>query len=85
MNNTFSLQQISRTSNFDANLKSQQYRLKLMADFLRVKYENPKKKQSEVANHLGMSLSTLQRRRNIINMLLPYRIHQITLINEQKG
>ena len=39
-----------------------------MADFMRVKNENPKTKQSEIANMLGMS-SSLQRYRNDINML----------------
>ena len=75
MNNTFSLQQISRTSNLDANLISRQYKLNLMADFMRVKYKNPKLKQSELANQLGLSTSTLQRYRNDINMLSPYRLH----------
>ena len=46
-----------------------------MADFRRVKYKNPKMKQSEIANQLGLSYSILQRYRNDINMLLPYRIH----------
>ena len=46
-----------------------------MADFMRVKYENPKMKQSEIANQLGLSSSTLQRYRNDINMFSPYRIH----------
>ena len=44
-----------------------------MADFMRVKHENPRMKQSEIANQLGMSSSTLQRYRNDINMLSPYR------------
>ena len=74
MNNNFSLQQIQRTSNLDANLISRQYKLKLMADFMKVKYENPKMRQSGIANQLGMSSSTLQRYRNDINMLSPYRI-----------
>ena len=74
MNNNFSLQQIQRTSNLDANLISRQYKLNLMADFMKVKYENPKMKQSEIANQLGMSSSTLQRYRNDVNMLSPYRI-----------
>ena len=74
MNNNFSLQQIQKTSNLDANLISRQYKLNLMADFMRVKYENPRMKQSEIANQLGMSSSTLQRYRNDINMLSPYRI-----------
>ena len=75
MNNNFSLQQIQKTSNLDANLISRQYKLNLMADFMRVKYENPRMRQSEVANQLGMSSSTLQRYRNDINMLSPYRIN----------
>ena len=74
MNNTFSLKQIQKTSNLDANLISRQYKLNLMADFMRVKYENPKMKQSEIANQLGMSSTTVQRYRNDINMLSPYRI-----------
>ena len=46
-----------------------------MADFMRVKYENPKLKQSEIANQLGYSTSTLQRYRIDINMVSPYTIH----------
>ena len=75
MSNTFSLRQISRTSNLDANLISRQYKLNLMADFMRVKYENPKLKQSEIANQVSLSTSTLQGVRNDKNMLSPYRIH----------
>ena len=75
MNNSFSLQQIQKTSNLDANLISRQYKLNLMADFMRVKYENPKMKQCEIANQLGMSSSNVQRYRNDINMLSPYRIN----------
>ena len=75
MNNSFSLQQIQKTSNLVANLISRQCKLNLMADFMKVKYENPKMKQSEIANQLGMSSLTLQRYRNDINMLSPYRIN----------
>ena len=42
---------------------------------MRVKYENPKLKQSEIANQLCMFSSNLQRYRNDINMLSPYRIN----------
>ena len=59
MNNTFSLQEISRTSNLDANLISRQSKLDLMAKFLRVKYGNTKLKQSEIANKSVLSSSTL--------------------------
>ena len=75
MNNSFSLQQIQKTSNLDANLISRQYKLNLMADFMRVKNENPRMKQSEIVNQLGMSSITVQRYRNDINMLSPYRIN----------
>ena len=74
MNSSFSSQQIKKTSNHDANLISRQYKLNLMADFMQIKYENPKFKQSEIANRLGYPSSTLQRYRNDINMLSAYRI-----------
>ena len=75
MNNSFSLQQIQKTSNLYANLISMQYKLNLMADFMRVKYENRKLKKSEMSTTLGVSSSTLQTYRNDINMLSPYRIN----------
>ena len=78
MNNSCSLQQIEKTIDFDANLISRQYKLNLMADFMKVKCENPKLKQSEIANHLGYSTSTLQRYRNDKSMLSPYRIERNT-------
>ena len=73
--NSFSLQQMQKTSNLDANLISRQYKLNLMAHFLRLIYENPKTKQAEIANQLNLSSSTIQRYRNDIYMLSPYRIN----------
>ena len=55
-----------------------------MADFIQMKYENPKLKQSELAKQLGYSSSTLHRYRNDINMLYHTEVNQITPINEQK-
>ena len=52
-----------------------EYKLNLMADFMRVKNENPRMKLSQLANQLGMSSSTIQRYRNDINMLSPYTIN----------
>ena len=75
MINSFPLQQISGTGNLDSNLISPQYKLNLMADFMRFRYENPKMKQSELTNQLCYSTSTLQRYRNDLNMLSPYRNH----------
>ena len=75
MNNTPSLNEINKTANMDPNLLIKHYKLKLMNDFMHIKYQNPKMKQSEIANHLKMSSSTLQRYRNDINMLSSYRIN----------
>ena len=74
MNNTPSLNEINKTANMDPNLLTRHYKLKLMNDFMHNKYQNPKMKQSEIANHLKMSSSTSQRYRDDINMLSLYRI-----------
>ena len=74
MNNSFFLEQIQKTNILDANLISGQYKLNLMADFMLLNYENPIMKQSQIANQIGLSTTTLQRFRNDINMLSPYRI-----------
>ena len=71
---TISLQQLSKTVYLDSNLISRPYKLNLMVVFVRIKYEIPKLKQSQIANQLGYSSSTLQRHRNDINMASPYRI-----------
>ena len=73
--NTPSLAEINKTANMDPNLLTRHYKLKLMIDFMNIRYQNPKMKQSEIANNLNMSSSTLQRYRNDINMLSPYRIN----------
>ena len=75
MNNTPSLNEINKTANMDPNLLTRHYKVKLMNDFMHIKYQNPRMKQSEIANHLDMSTSTLQRYRNDINMLSLYRIN----------
>ena len=74
MNNTPSLNEINKTANMDPNLLTKHYKLKLMNDFMHIKYQNPKMRQSELANNLNISSSTLQRYRNDINMLSPCRI-----------
>ena len=74
MNNTPSLNEINKTANMDPNLLTRHYKLKLMNDFMHIKYQNPRMKLSDIADHLNMSSSILQRYRNDINMLSPYRI-----------
>ena len=73
--NTPSLSEINKTANMDPNLLTRHYKLRLMNDFMHMKYQNPQMKQSEIANNLNMSSSTSQRYRNDINMLSPYRIN----------
>ena len=57
----------------DPNLITRHYKLKLINDFINIRYQNPKLKQSEIASQLNMSTSTIQRHKNDINMLSPYR------------
>ena len=75
MNHTPSLNEKSKTANMDPNLLTRHYKLKLMNDFMYMKYQNPKLKQSELANNLNMSSFTIQRYRNDINMQSPYPIN----------
>ena len=75
MNHIPSLNEINRTANLDPNLLTRHYKLKIMNDFMYMKYQNPKLKQSELANNLNMSSSTIQRYRDDINMQSPYRIN----------
>ena len=84
MNNSFSLQQISKTGNLDSNLISCQNKLNLMNKIMQIKVEIPKTKQSETTDQLGYSSSTLKRYRN--DMLWFYRMKysKITIINAQK-
>ena len=42
MNNTPFLNEINKTANMKPNLLTRHYRLKLMNDFMYIKYQNPK-------------------------------------------
>ena len=75
MNNTPSLNERNKNSNMNPNMLTKYYKLKLMNDFMNIKYQNPKMTQSEISSQLNMSSSTIQRYRNDINMLSPYRIN----------
>ena len=82
--NTPSLIEINKISNMNPKLITKHYKLKLMNDFMNIKYQNPKMTQSEISNQLGMSSSTLKRYRNDINMLSPYRINPNYVKKQQK-
>ena len=55
-----------------------------MNDFMIIKYQNPTMTQSEISSQLNMSLSTIQRYRNDINMLSPYRNNPKNVKKQQK-
>ena len=71
--NTPSLNEINKISNMNPYLITKHFKLKLMNDFFNIKYQNPKMSQSEISNQLGMSPSTIQRYKNDINMISPYK------------
>ena len=84
MVNTPSLNEINKNSTMDPNMLTKYYKLKLMNDFMNIKYQNPKMTQSEISSHLNMSPSTIQRYRNDINMFSPYRINPKNFKKQQK-
>ena len=51
---------------------------------MKMKYENPKLKQSEIANQLGYSSSSLQRYRKYLNMLSSHRIQSNSIKKRTK-
>ena len=71
--NTPSLNEINKNSSMDPNTLTKYYKLKLMNDFMNIKYQNPKMTQSEISSQLNMSSSTIKIYRNDINMISPYR------------
>ena len=82
--NTPSLNEINKNSAMDPNMLTKYYKLKLMNDFMNIKYQNPKMTQSEISSQLNMSPSTIKRYRNDINMLSPYRINPNNVKKQQK-
>ena len=84
MNNTPSLNEINKNSTMDPNMLTKYYKLKLMNDFMNIKCQNPKMTQSEISSQLNMSPSTIQRYRNDINMISPYRINPNNVKKQQK-
>ena len=84
MSNTPSLNELNKNSTMDPNMLTKYYKLKLMNDFLHIKYQNPKLTQSEISSQINMSPSTIKRYRNDITMLSPYRISANNVKKQQK-
>ena len=51
---------------------------------MNIKYQNPKRSRTEISSQLNMSPSTIQRYRNDINMISPYRISPNNVKKQQK-
>ena len=84
MNNTPSLNEKYKNSTVDPNMVTKYYKLKLMNDFMNIKYHNPKMTQSEISSQLNMSSSTIQIYRNDINMISPYKNNPKNVKKQQK-
>ena len=84
MNNTPSLNEINKNSTMNPNMLTNYYKLKIMNDFLNIKHQNPKMAQSEISSQLNMSRSTIQRYRNDIKMISPYRNNPNNVKKQQK-
>ena len=84
MNNTPSLNEINENSTMNPNMLTKYYKLKLMNDVMNIKYQNPKMTQSQISSQLNMSPSTIQRYRNDINMISPYRNNPNNVKKQQK-
>ena len=50
MNKTPSLNEINKNSTMDPSMLTKYYKLKLMNDFMNIKYQNPKMTQSEISS-----------------------------------
>ena len=73
MNNTYSLDQIQKNRDLNADLIMRQYKLDNVGKFMEIKSNKSKLKQSEIAKVLDLSSSTIQRYRREMKMLSPYR------------
>ena len=72
MNITVSVEQISKTGNFDANLILKQYKPDVMSRLMKIgKTIHPKLAQLQISEELDFSESTLKRYRNDGNMQNP--------------
>ena len=56
MNNTPSLNEMNKKSTRNPNMLTKYYKLKIMNDFMNIKYQNPKMTQSEISSQLNITL-----------------------------
>ena len=73
MTKTPSLNEINKNSTMNPNMLTKCFKLKIMNDFMNIKYQNPKMTQSQITSQLNICPSTIQRYKNDINMISAYR------------
>ena len=61
MNNTFSMEQVSKTGNLDSTLIFRQDKLDLLGRFVETKSLNLRLRQDQIAKEVNCSSSTLKR------------------------
>ena len=84
MNNTFSLEEISKTGNLDFKLIFRQHEPSSSARFIEIKSLNAKLRQEQMAKEVICSSSNLRRYRDDVYMLSQYRIPSNSHKRKQK-
>ena len=84
MKSTCFSERISKTGNLDVILITRHFELDLKARFVEIKSINRRLRQDGISKKLGCSSSTLQRYRQVINMISPYGIPPNTNKRKQK-
>ena len=84
MNNSFPLEQTSKTVHLDFNLILRHSKLDLTARFMQIRSLNTKLRHDQKAKELGCSSSALKRYRHDIKMLSPYSTSSNTHKRRQK-
>ena len=74
MDNTFSLEQTSKTGNHDFHLLFRQQRLDLFGRFMEIEYVNPELRRDQIAKEVSCSKGTLKPYRHDNYMLSHYGV-----------
>ena len=71
MSNNFTIDQLSKSQTIDPNSINRLYKINMMLNFMEIRSNNPKMKQSQICKQLGTSDSTIKRYRDDIQMDSP--------------
>ena len=73
MSNKFTIDQLSKSQTIDPNSINRLYKINMMLNFMEIRSNIPKMKQSQICKQLGTSDSTIKRYRDDIQMDSPYK------------